>query len=378
MKVLHLITSLKIGGAEVALCNLLESWHKNEDHKDIIHETIFFHDGPCRSRLEKVSRVHSLKGKFSPFNIFYFWRLTKLVKKIQPDLIHSSLWSANIFSRIISYIYNIPLISDLHSDCNHHGNLRNFLDKITLVFTKRKKFLHSFVAVSSSVKKSHGATFGEKGVPVFVIENGIMFYDVPKLESKKKSDKKEFVIGTVGRLHPIKRYDLLIKSFDTFLKKVGDFSGKKPKLCFIGDGEQRFFLENLVEDLGIKNHVLFLGEKTDPYKYYDFFDCFVLSSRTEGLSIALLEAMSFGLPVVTTCEQKEHDVIEDGFNGFVVHAKKEDLLHDIFVNKFVDLYRDEVRRNEMGRRNLRLIEDRFSILRVVQQYGDLYKKKCRK
>jgi glycosyltransferase involved in cell wall biosynthesis len=143
---------------------------------------------------------------------------------------------------------------------------------------------------------------------------------------------------------------------------------KKSYLYLVGDGPEKDFLYDLVKKLGIENHVLFMGEQQDVYKFYNCFDCFVLPSQSEGLSIALLEAMSFGLPIVTTGINKKHDVVTDGVNGFVVSCGDKKML----CNAFEMLDMNKALRFSMSRENLVLVEEKFNIRRVANEYIKLY------
>jgi len=373
MKVLHIITSLKIGGAEVALCNLLEYWRKQDS--DTEHCVIYIYGGPCVSRIKDQSiPVYQIKGLFSPYDFLAMWRLAKLVKKLKPDILHSALWSANIIARLIAWMYTIPLISDLHSDCRHHGWLRNSIDNLSLRVPRH------FVAVSRSVTDSFLEKFKHhKKLPdkTRIIHNGIQ---ADKLVRKAQQNllpakdlglgENDFVIGSVGRLHPIKRYDILIKAFAKFCKQTRFVGGKTPKLCLVGDGSERQSLEELAHVLGVGRQVKFMGAQTEVYRYYPLFDCFALSSQSEGLSIALLEALSFGLPIVTTSEKKTHDVITNGVNGFVVLVNNEKGL----VDAFNELYTNENVVRSMSKENIKLVASKFQMSHVFEQYASLYKK----
>lgn len=392
--ILHVITSLKVGGAEATLYNILENITSNENINKrgglSDHLVCYFHDGPFVERIRKFGiPVYQVKGVISPYDPVGIYRLAKLVKKVKPDIIHSALWSANIMSRLVARWYKIPLICDLHTNCFHRGWFRNFLEKVTL------GFCHRFVAVSPSVARSFLQMFGgNKKVQerMMVIENGI---DVDRLlkkaEQKKLSredlglGKDDFVIGSVGRLHPIKRYDILIRVFASLVKRCPQAS-----LLLVGGGEEENRLKALAQELVVANRVIFVGYDLEPYKYYPLFDCFVLSSATEGLSIALLEAMAFGLPIVTTNSQVEHDVITNGEEGFVVAAVSsgaatssgdeksadefallEKCLYEIFSNRNLTF--------SMSKKSASLVREKYTIDRAVEKYYACYEdlwKKC--
>ncbi|MBU1008007.1 glycosyltransferase [Candidatus Dependentiae bacterium] len=381
MKILHVITSLKIGGAEVALHNLLESWQSQHDRKHD-HAVIFIYGGPFVEKIRALGvPVYYLKGLISPYDLLSFYRLFTLVKTIKPDVIHSALWSANIMARIVSWWYKIPVICDLHGDCAYHGAIRNFFERATLFVPAR------FVAVAHSVERSFVQQFcTNKNVlrNTIVIQNGI---DSEKLRQKARlgplsrqtlgfSDS-DFVIGSVGRLHAIKRYDLLIRSFAQFSKIVIS-SGwmRMPRLCLVGDGPERLSLEKAAHECSVSKQVFFAGAKEDAYRYYNLFDCFALSSQTEGLSIALLEALSFFLPVIITHNSLLHDVITDGIHGILlpVNSFNGASLESKIASAFLLFYKEKGLLDSMRKSNEMLMQEKFCIRATRTQYDNLYGK----
>jgi glycosyltransferase involved in cell wall biosynthesis len=368
MKVLHFITSLKIGGAESALCNLLEHW--NEQNSDIEHCVIYIHGGPCVDRIRSLGiKLFQIKGVVSPYDPVAFWRLFKLVKKIGPDLIHSALWSANFMAAIIAKKQKISLISDLHGDCRYHGKIRNFLHRFTLNVPAQ------FVSVSHSVNNSFTKMFSNISNKTVVIQNGIdtkKFYKKAMAESVSRNEfglgPDDFIVGTVGRLCKIKRYDLLIEAFAKFSRK--SCHNRVSHLCIVGDGPERENLELLAKKLGIGKFVHFAGEQEKVYRYYPLFDCFVLASQSEGLSIALLEALAIGLPIITTSEDEKHDVITNGVNGFLIPVNKKSKL----VQVLTDLCTNKNNCSSMSKFNIGFINEKFQISHVAKKYFDLYKK----
>ncbi|MFH1254429.1 MAG: glycosyltransferase [bacterium] len=390
MNILHLITSLKVGGAESALVNYLS---KVVDRDGNTHSVAYFHFGPNTKKIEDIGiNIYKISGALSIYDPVFFFRLAKLIKFIKPDVIHSSLWSANIVARLISKISKIPVICDLHGNSFDEGRLRNCFDRRTVNYCAK------IVAVSDSVKDSYlkniigsedisctcrsNAAKNSAHSKLVVIKNGI---DVQALRDKALKDPltrkdfgfsdSDFVIGAVGRLEPIKSYDVLIKAFArlTSFCHPGLDPGSKPKLCIIGDGSQTSELVALVKTLKIEEHVVFTGFRPDAYKFYPMFDCFALSSQSEGLSIALLEAMAFGLPVISTnLDISCHDVITPEINGFLVYPNDIEN-YALAINKlFQDHQEDQSLRKVIGERNLNLVCTEFCIDGVVSRYQELY------
>lgn len=366
MKILHFITSMKIGGAESALRNFLAHVSSEVDQ----HFVAYLHPGPNVDAIKKLGiPVFKISGSILTYSPLVFFRLARLIYKLKPNLIHSSLWSANIIARIASKVFKIPLICDLHGDSKHEGKLRNSLDRFTAAIPSK------IVAVSESVRYSYLTNINTDFNKTIVIRNGI---DFEKLRTAAQSHKltrtefgignNDFVVGSVGRLDAIKSYDVLIKSFEKFLHASDKKVMGNVKLLLVGWGEQGPALQNLALNLGLENNVIFTEFRTDSYSFYPLFDCFVLASKSEGLSIALLEAMAFGLPVISTHKSKTHDVIEDGINGFLTTPNNIDELS----HKLQIMQTDIELRKRMSRANINLVKEKFSMDAVAAGYNKIY------
>jgi glycosyltransferase involved in cell wall biosynthesis len=179
-------------------------------------------------------------------------------------------------------------------------------------------------------------------------------------------DEHTFVIGAVGRLELIKSYDILIKAF----AHLQTLPAQRPAtLCIVGDGSQAAALRALAAELGIAANTMFMGMRDDAYRFYPLFDCFVLSSQSEGLSLALLEAMSFGIPVVTTHTHATHDVITNGIDGILVPPNNPvqlgQALHRLCQNPALH--------RSIAAAAQQRVQTSFTIDRVVDSFEQIYK-----
>ena len=207
---------------------------------------------------------------------------------------------------------------------------------------------------------------------IVVIQNGInrekILTSINLLQKKEVGIKQtDFVFGTVGRLEPIKSCDVFVKAFGIFIKYNPE-KHKDVKLVLIGDGSQKKMLQQLILRLRIQEKVLMLGMQDDVYKFYNLFDCFVLSSQSEGLSVALLEACVVGLPIITTNIGKQHDVISDNVNGLLVEPNDPNLLFAAMKK----IYENKSLRKSMQNANKELVEKKFDISKTVVNYEHLY------
>ena len=305
-KLLHVTSSLKIGGAETVLCDLIDGLGT----QNFEHHVIFFHDGPRADQLRTMGvPLYHITGFVSLYDPIFFFRLFRAIKKLQPDCIHSLLWAANVSSRVIARMLSIPHICVYHNNIDQDGMVRNLFDRMT------RNFSNQLVAVSDEVATSIGAN------DVKVIKNGIDY----KVVQKKSMDQQvsrssldlhddQFVVGSVGRFCPVKNYPLLIESFSKLYASLPE-----GRLVLVGVGPDEQYLRQLVKDRGISEAVKFIVGKS-AYGYIPLFDCFVQSSNKEGISIALLEAMACGIPSIVTNEGPAHSVLTHGQDGLVIEA----------------------------------------------------------
>jgi glycosyltransferase involved in cell wall biosynthesis len=369
MKILHVITSLKLGGAETMLCNLLSIMTQNTSNE---HRVAYFYYGPNVEKIKKLGiKTYNLSGRLFKYDSGYK-KLKNIVRDFSPDIIHSSLWSANIFSRLISKKYNIPLINDLHLEAQFAGKFRNYIEYKTM------NTPDVFIAVSDGIKNAYLNKISDEKLKskisekITVIKNGINIdllkknaLNNPITRKELKLNEKDFVIGSIGRMEKIKSYDLLIKSFAEIIKsKKYDFV----KLCLVGDGSELTNLKNLAKDLNIFDKVLFIGAMDDAQKFYPIFDCFAISSKVEGISMSILEALSFGLGIITTHKSIEHEVIKHKINGFIVT----DYSPESYSKGIDYILNNRGNLENMKRVNTELVEKNFNIFDIVKKYEKIY------
>jgi len=310
-KIIHIITSLKIGGAETLLVDFLE----NKLSHQAKHAVIFFHDGPNRQRLLQLGiPCYQIKGLVCMYDPLFFIRLYKKVKQLKPDCLHTWLWSANIAGRIINLFLKIPLLNSFHLGVDLDGFLRNCIERPTHHIPDR------LIAVSQGVATSMTQKFNLKNPErLKVIKNGIDPIAIV-LKSKKMAISREslgltqshYIIGSVGRWIARKNYRFLIDVFAELYKR-----NPMMRLLLLGKGEEKEALHNHAISLGLEKKIIFI-EGQPALGYYPLFDCFIQTSFKEGISIALLEAMSCSLPCIITEPLGVHEVLINEENGLIV------------------------------------------------------------
>ena len=358
--ILHSISSLKIGGAENVLCSLALSL-KN----DFKQHVCYIHGGPFLDVLKKNNiSTTQIKGIVSKYDPLAFYRIFKLVKKIKPNIIHSSLWLSNIMCCVVGKILNIPTIAALHNNLEQDGSFRNFISKLVLPLAGY------IVPVSYEVGQGFECRFPDYPKDkIVVIRNGVDwkgFLDGAEKEKKTREDlgfgKDDFIIGSVGRFESVKNYQLLIRVCHRLFLEY-----PRAHLVIVGSGSQEKYLKALATKLGIKNRVTFITNQS-ARGFYNLFDCYVQTSSQEGVSIALLEAMSFGLPCIITNLKQLHDVILQNKNGIIVPAENEGCLASA-VGGVMD---DVTMKMFIGENARCTIKNKFDIFYMTGKYKEVY------
>jgi glycosyltransferase involved in cell wall biosynthesis len=229
------------------------------------------------------------------------------------------------------------------------------------------------IAVSEEVKHSimkHRITNRTK---VLVIHNGVdpnCGSTSRRYPDKTKDDlgipANHKVVGNVANIRPEKGHEYLIQA----AKIVCD---SYPDVTFVIVGREMMngainHLEEMATGLGIRNRVIFTGYRQDVFDIIGIFDLFVLSSLYEGLSLALLEAMSMGKPVIGSDVGGIPEVIDNDLNGFLVECRNPQQL----AEKILDLLSNETLRKRMGQSAMHKVQDKFTIQRTARAIEQVY------
>lgn len=363
MHLVHITASLGIGGAESVLYTLVEELQKTE----IKQMVITFREGPYAEKIRQLGiQVHCINGLFVRYDPIFWFRLWRCVKQVKPDCIHSLLWASNIAARCLAKILGVPLVSGMHNSVVLYSRLSNVIDRVTLPMANHVVVIHEGVQESLFVRCNK-----HRYLPVTIIHNCI---DCDSVRHQARCDPHQrqefgfnvehFVIGAVGRWIPIKRYPLLITQFAQVYAQQ-----KQARLMLIGYGQDEPVLRALVKQLGLEDIVSFVVGK-QAYGYFPLFDCFVLPSLTEGPAIALLEAMSFGLPCIVTHESSFHPVIIDHENGLLLPAYDEDTLSRAFIS----LIENKTLATRLGRAAQMTVESNFSASIMASSYRSVFER----
>jgi len=367
LKVCILISSLIIGGAEKQTISLIN----NIDNVDIYLISL----GTDRTLIDEVN-LQKIKGveflnKKSRLDIFpLVKKINKVLKNINPDVVYCVNLYPLLFAFLVKNIFrqHYKLIPSIHTTI--------FRNKYSLFIFKwlYKPILNSIdhiIFVSRHQKNYWQNIYGVRNAHTVVIHNGIdldkfvnFSLSLDEEDSLRKEiniSKNELLLCMCTALRPEKNHLLAVSA----LKKIRE-KNIPAKLLIIGDGPMRIRIENAIYHAKLENKIILLGSKKDIRPYVKISDIFLLTSSTETFSIAVLEAMALGKPVIAP------DI--GGLSEQIFHKRNGFLFKPNDVNELVDyvikIYKEKLI-NEMGKESLRIVKQ-FDSKLMAKKYKQLF------
>lgn len=356
---MHLIHQLNAGGMENGVVNIANHIDRSKFDLSIC---VFKAGGKLKAKLKPDTRVFELEKRHGN-DLTLPFQIRKLIKEWRPDILHTHAWGTLIEGLLASI--NSGVAVKIHGE---HGTIQDAPAQLTA-----QRFVWRFFDQVLSVSVNHKTKIADSiGFPesrIKVIDNGVdttRFKPLSESADKDRSsqEKKQIVIGTVGRLVPVKNQQLLVNAFERIQKRH-----QKLQLVFIGDGPLRSELQSLTSDLKISDKVAFMGERDDIPECLRKMDIFVLPSFSEGMSNTILEAMSSGLSVVATDVGDNARLVQNNETGFITASDCIDSLEKALET----LIREPDKRTAFGKNGRTRIENHFSIHSMVQNYQSLYR-----
>jgi len=285
-----------------------------------------------------------------------------LIKKVQPDIVHSHLLDSNFYSAIVCRSMNIPHV------CTEHGDISfKSAPSIRIKFALLSLFTHSIICVSEAVRRRAAR------IAVFSSKLGLIYNGIVLSEGAGSTFRQEFgipgeslLIGNVGNLYPVKGQQYLIHAFARFLEP---FPGSY--LVLVGRGDEKKSLEELRARLGIpSNRVIFTGFRADVGNILNALDIYVQPSLSEGLPVSLLEAMSIGIPVIATDVGGVAEILGKGEHGLLISPESENDIYMSLMNiaQNIKVFKEKAITSKM------MVREKFSLDTMVYQHIALYER----
>ncbi len=351
IKIVHIVTSLRFGGAEKLLWDMARFLNQSRFEMTVI---TVVGGGPLEDKFRELGVKVIINEKKSRLGLGLVGRIKKQLKEIQPDIVHTHLFAGDCWGRLAAWKAGVPVIvSTAHNTDRDEGSMKKYI-KWLLSFPTKK-----VVAVSEAVKQYVIRSEKVAAAKVAVIYNGVDVAKYLRPGAAVLSGGKP-VIGVIGRLAPQKGHA-------TLLRAVASMRHHEARLKVVGDGALEKDLKRLASTLGIEDRTEFMGARQDVDKILDQIDILVLPSLWEGLGLVLIEASLAGRVVVGSRVGGIPEVVRDKETGRLVPPGDEKALADT-LDWLID-HPEAARKLAWAAQEF---AKKFDIKKMVGQYEKMY------
>jgi glycosyltransferase involved in cell wall biosynthesis len=373
MRILYIIGGGEFGGAEQHLLSLVKSLDPTQ-YKP--HVAVFY-DAEFAARVREYHVPVTVLGPGKSYLILSgLSEVRRLIRTFRPEIIHTHGVRANLVGRIANRLEGAPckLITTVHSvlALDYPVAWKRWLFGRLEEWTGR--YVDHYILVSHAMEREFRKTIASDRISV--IHNAIELPSVRPSRAKHSTLRDELnlpqdtvLVGTVARMHPVKGHIYLIQAIRELVKQWPNVH-----YVWIGGGELREDLEKQVQQAGLQNVIHFLGVRKDVPDLLPQLDLFVLPSISEGLSVAILEAMAAGVPVITTAVGGSPEIVTHQVDGILVPAQAPAALAEAIR----DALSHPERMKKMGLAGQEKVYREFSTERLLAQTTAVYQQICRK
>jgi glycosyltransferase involved in cell wall biosynthesis len=352
IRVVHLVSTLNIGGLEKVVYDLLR--FGDQDAFDF-QVWCLGEIGALADRFAELNIPVVSLGLLHRGTLRAMWKLRQKLKGEQVDVLHTHNPSPHIVGAGAAALSrNTVLVHTKHGRNYPKDRKKVLWNRVASWFTD------TVVAVSNDARDVAIEIERVPAKKVHVIQNGI---ELPAVWNTNRDDSLMKRAIHVARLSRPKDFRTLLEATKLVVAQVPDF-----QLDLVGDGPQRADVETWCDELQLRDSVKFLGFRKDVLNLLEHTGISILSSTAEGLSITILEAMASGLPVVATDVGGNPELVKDGETGLLVPAKSAEAMAEALLK----LVRQPSLARELGQAGRRRIENHFDLRVVVAQYQQLY------
>lgn len=353
--ILHVVPTLGAGGMELVMSRIVQGLSR----QGVTHSVVCLKgEAIISDQFDDSVSIYCMHAK--PNELSLPWRLWQLLRRVRPTVIQVLNWSAwpDVAIARLAMPKPPPLIFGFHGlDTSGPILFRRRLASRMLAHITTHMF-----TVSEATKRMLVHHVGLPENRIDVIPNGIDI-DLFCPPNDNALGGNGIVIGAVGSLSPVKNHALLIRACAAVSK-----SGLQVELRLAGEGLEKSRLSHLSNSLGIADRVHLLGHMKDVPAFLQQLDIFVLPSNSEAHPLALLEAMSSGLPCIATCVGGVPEVLDEGRCGRLVQPGD---IEDM-ANAIRQLSSDRATRAALGIAARARVIEKYSLEQMLERYSVLY------
>jgi glycosyltransferase involved in cell wall biosynthesis len=305
--------------------------------------------------------VHFLKRRFK-YDPLAWWPMFQALRRERTDVLHAHSFGQNAWASVIGRLTRVPaVIAHEHNWAFTGRALRPVIDRELIA-----RCASAMIVVSREARRRMIEV--ERIAPdrLVFLPNGIRELppgDRGAVRAELGIGRDDPLIGTVCILRSEKALDVLVRAAALLVRDL-----PRLRVLIVGEGEERAGVEALVKELGLEEHVILTGARTDVPSVLAALDVAVLSSDYEGIPLSMLEFMDAGKPIVATNVGGIPEVIEDGVHGLLVPRRNEAALAAAVGR----LLRDPDSARELGARARERCRSEFSLDRTVDRLEELY------
>ncbi len=364
LSVCHILPALPLNGAENLLLQICRNMNPEEVRTSIL---LIADGGPLVPDFEALGIPVTIIPKKGRYDLSIIWKVRSFLRQGQFDLIHTHLFTANLWGRLGCAFLGPAVISSMHSIASIEKSVlrqtEQFLDRLLVPMTD------AVVCVTLQVMRTMSQVARLPRSKLVTINNGVEIpvdYDAMTKEDARstlKVPKGLPILGIIGRFSKPKNHQAFLESLVLVREKFPDLL-----VLIVGIGELEESIRKKVSELGLEESVLFMGSRRDVPVILKALDALVIPSLWEGLPIVLLEALVSGTPVIATRVGGIPDVVEDRVTALLTAPDPESLSKTMIwaLDHPVEMLRIAESGNKMSR-------DCYDIRKTAQQYRDLYR-----
>jgi glycosyltransferase involved in cell wall biosynthesis len=362
-RLVYVVHSLDPGGTERLVTNMALAFRDQYDVRVICLDL----PGRWADLLRRQSiPVHCVyrQARFDPAVPL---RIARLARRWHADILHAHQYTPWFYAALSRLVHAPPRLL-----FEEHGRFHPEVENTRRVWINRlllRRLTHASVAVSADIRERLVRYEGLRREDISVIYNGTAPATAMTTEARAAlratlgASPGDVLVGTVGRFDPIKNLPMLVRAFSDAAR-----TAPRLKLVLIGDGPERGSTERAVSDAGIRDRVHFTGFRDDARVLTQALDLFVLTSWSEGTSMALLEAMSAGVPGAVTTVGGNPEIVREGITGWLVASDDSKgmagVMNAVAANPNLAAQRGTSARADF--------DERFRFQHMIEQYAERY------
>jgi len=328
-------------------------------------------------------RIPEMKREINPFLDYQaFQTLKKIIKDFNPHIIHTHASKSGALGRMAANEMKVPVV--VHT---YHGHIFDaYFSRVksnVYVRLERQLAFYTDAIITLSENQKNDIVRKYKICKAGKTKIIPLGFDLARFNENTESKRKEFrekykieddeiAIGIIGRLVPVKNHQLFVEAIEELYKN----STRKIRAFIVGDGEHRYYIENLLREKEIpftdnndnKSTVFFTSWEKEIDVVNAGLDIVVLTSLNEGTPVSLIEAQAAGKPVVTTNVGGIQNIVKDKVTGLIAEKNND----KDFIRKLKSVVEDDELRASLQGKGWDFVSGRFHYTRLVDDMRELY------